>query len=278
MRTWILVFWMALAAATPAAAQLSFGFASGGVSIGINVPVYPQFVRVPGYPVYYAPNVRTNYFFYDGLYWVFEDGAWYQSSWYNGPWYAVPPDAVPFYVLRVPVRYYRHPPPFFHGWRADAPPRWHEHWGSDWSMRHRGWDRWDRHRAPPPAPLPAYQRRYSGDRYPDWEEQARERERNYRYAPREDVTRRHYEEQRREAQQRGPSQRYEQRGEAREQRQQYREQRQQQQFREQRQQEQRQSREQRQQQQQQRESRQREQHAPPPPEGTRMPGKDYSGG
>jgi hypothetical protein len=41
------------------------------LSIGINVPLYPEFERVPGYPVYYAPEVDSNYFFYDGMYWVF---------------------------------------------------------------------------------------------------------------------------------------------------------------------------------------------------------------
>ena len=55
------------------------------VSIGINLPVFPQLVIVPNYPVYYAPSVRANYFFYDGLYWVFnvDDGYWYSSSWYK---------------------------------------------------------------------------------------------------------------------------------------------------------------------------------------------------
>lgn len=36
-------------------AVLSLTSAMGQVSIGINVPVYPQLVLVPGYPVYYAP-------------------------------------------------------------------------------------------------------------------------------------------------------------------------------------------------------------------------------
>jgi len=73
---------------------------------------------------------------------------------------------VPLYVLRVPVRYCRQPPPYFRGWRADAPPRWGDHWGRDWEQRRSGWDRWDRRSAPAPAPLPTYQRNYSGDRYP----------------------------------------------------------------------------------------------------------------
>ena len=82
--------------ARPATAQVSIG-----VSIGINLPVFPELVVVPGYPVYYAPTVTANYFFYDGLYWVFnvEDGQWYSSSWYNGPWVFVEAAFVPQPVL-----------------------------------------------------------------------------------------------------------------------------------------------------------------------------------
>ena len=60
--------------------------ASVNVSIGINVPTYPSLVRVPNYPVYYAPSLQANYFFYDGLYWVYgQDGIWYESpSWAVG--------------------------------------------------------------------------------------------------------------------------------------------------------------------------------------------------
>src|SRR3954470_23195910 len=148
------------AAATFVAAP---GHAAVNVSIGLNVPVYPTLERIPNYPVYYAPSLPANYFFYDGLYWVFNDGTWFQSPWYNGPWYAVDPYAVPVYLLRVPVRYYRAAPAFFHGWSYDAPPRWGDHWGSSWSSRRGGWDRWNRASAPAPAPLPSYQRQYSGN-------------------------------------------------------------------------------------------------------------------
>jgi hypothetical protein len=192
MRFLLLATWLAIAGLTPAAAQLSFGFSSGGVTIGVNVPVYPRLVAVPGYPVYYAPDVGTNYFFYDGLYWVFQDGEWYESSWYNGPWELVPPDSVPLYVLRVPVRYYRHPPGFFRGWASNAPPRWDEHWGRDWTEHHRDWNQWDRKRVPARAPLPTYQRQYTGDRYPRNAEQAAQHDRSYRYQPRDSVVREHW--------------------------------------------------------------------------------------
>jgi hypothetical protein len=166
---------------------------SVGVDIGINVPVYPELVLVPGYPVYYAPRADGNYFFYDGVYWVYWGDNWYASSWYNGPWRLVRPERVPLFILRVPVRYYRYPPPYFRGWRADAPPRWGEHWGRGWERRRAGWDRWDRGSAPRPAPPPAYQREYSGDRYPRaMEQQHSIRSEYYRYRPREGVAREHY--------------------------------------------------------------------------------------
>lgn len=192
----------------PAQAQISVGIAAPGISIGINVPVYPRLVRVPGYPVYYDPRVNSNYFFYDGLYWVYRDDNWYQSGWYNGPWQSVGPEYVPLFVLRVPVRYYRQPPAYFRGWRADASPRWGEHWGRDWEQRHGGWNRWDRRSAPAPAPLPVYQRQYSGDRYPRAVEQQRSiRSDNYRYRPKEAATQRHFGPQDKSANQRAEPQR-----------------------------------------------------------------------
>jgi hypothetical protein len=44
------------------------GPAFSQISVGLNVPAYPQLVVVPGYPVYYAPRVDGNLFFYDGMY------------------------------------------------------------------------------------------------------------------------------------------------------------------------------------------------------------------
>src|SRR4029077_18511034 len=139
-----------------------------------------------------APRMRSNYFFYDGMYWVYTDDNWYASSWYNGPWALVAPEVVPLYVLRVPVRYYRSPPPYFRGGRADAPPRWGQHWGNAWEQRRSGWDRWDRRSAPAAAPQPVYQRQYSGDRYTRVGQQEALHNQNYRYQPRDAVVRQHY--------------------------------------------------------------------------------------
>ncbi|MBL0143003.1 MAG: hypothetical protein IPP91_13095 [Betaproteobacteria bacterium] len=196
MRYLIIALSLLVAQAMPARAEVSFGFQGPGISIGINIPTYPQLVRIPGYPVYYAPQASSNYFFYDGLYWVFRTDNWYSSSWYNGPWYRVGPEYVPLYVLRVPVRYYRQPPAYFRGWRADAPPRWGDHWGRDWEARRSGWDRWDHRSSPSAAPLPSYQRQYSGERYPRAAEQQQSiRSGNYRYQPRESVAQQHYHQQ-----------------------------------------------------------------------------------
>jgi hypothetical protein len=174
-------------------AQVSLGISAPGISIGINMPTYPRLVRVPGYPVYYAPQSGANYFFYDGLYWVFTNDNWYESNWYNGPWALVQPDFVPLYIWRIPVRYYHRPPSYFGGWRHDAPPRWGEHWGPAWAQRHGGWDRWDRRAVPAPAPLPAYQRQYSGTRYPTSAEQQRTiQSRSYAYQPHDAVAQQHF--------------------------------------------------------------------------------------
>lgn len=170
-------------------------FAEVSVRIGINLPVYPELILVPGYPVYYAPRLDANYFFYDGLYWVYQDDYWYVSSWYDGPWELVEPEFVPVFILRIPVYYYRRPPIYFRGWRPDAPPHWGDHWGREWEQHRSGWDRWDRHTIHTPAPLPIYQRQYSKDRYPRQVEQQQElQQRNYRYQARDPVVRERYQE------------------------------------------------------------------------------------
>lgn len=196
MRHAVIGLLMLCCSVTSAIAQVSIGIGLPGISIGINLPVYPELVRVPGYPVYYAPRLDSNFFFYDGMYWVYQSDDWYASSWYNGPWGLVDPQYVPLFVLRIPVRYYRSPPPYFREWRADAPPRWGEHWGNDWEQHRSGWDRWNRRSAPAPAPLPVYQRKYSGDRYPQQvERQQALRSQNYRYQPCDPAVRQHDQQQ-----------------------------------------------------------------------------------
>jgi hypothetical protein len=194
MRYVILALAILLAPAVPtqvhAQSQLSISIGDRGVSLGFAMSTYPTLVRIPDYPVYYDPRVDSNYFFYDGLYWVYQDDNWYSSPWYDGPWDMISPAYVPLFILRIPVRYYRRPPAYFRGWRADDAPRWGERWGRDWERQRSGWDRWDRRSVPAAAPLPTYQRNYTGDRYPRQMDQQRSIEsRSYRYRPRETVSR-----------------------------------------------------------------------------------------
>ena len=196
IRYGLIVLSMLICSATFAGAQVSIGIGLPNLSIGINLPVYPELAPVPGYPVYYAPQVNGNYFFYDGMYWVYQNDNWYASTWYNGPWGLVEPYAVPLYVLRIPVRYYRQPPVYFRGWQSNAPPRWGQHWGRDWEQRRSGWDRWNRASVPSRAPRPSYQSRYTGDRYPQRiEQQHKLRSQSYRYQPRDKVIRQHIQQQ-----------------------------------------------------------------------------------
>ncbi len=191
----VLVMWLLLCPVDSAQAQVSVAIGLPNLSIGINMPIYPELVPVAGYPVYYAPRVDANYFFYDGMYWVYEGDNWYASSWYNGPWGFVQPQAVPLFVLRIPVRYYRQPPPYFRGWAANAAPRWGQHWGREWEQQRRGWSRWDRSTVPGRAPLPAYQRQYAGERYPREEQQHSLRSQQYRYQSRDNAVRQQYQQQ-----------------------------------------------------------------------------------
>lgn len=185
--------------APPHRTSVTVGVSSPNARVSVHVPAYPDMAPVPGYPVYYAPYLGYNYFFYDGLYWIYYGDYWYSSTWYNGPWESVHPYDVPAFILRVPVRYYRVPPRHFHGWHPDAPPHWGERWGREWNQRRSGWDQWDRRAEPRPAPLPHYQRDYSGRRYPPVEQQRQLNREHYRYQPFEDRGRdRENEQERRE--------------------------------------------------------------------------------
>lgn len=164
-------------------------FANASVNIAISVVQYPVLHRIPGYPVYYAPHLHANYFFYDGLYWVYLDDEWYASPWYDGPWDLVAFDNVPLFVLRVPVRYYVAPPMIFTTWGMSSPPRWDSVWGPDWARRHQNWQHWNRAAVPAPAPLPSYQQRFTRANYPNDVQRRELSQQHYRYAPRDPQTR-----------------------------------------------------------------------------------------
>ena len=183
---------MLLVPAISAPAQVRISIGLPHLNIGINVPIMPEMAPVSGSPAYYAPGMDTNFFFYDGMYWVFKDDNWYASSWYNGPWAALHPEAVPLFSLQIPVSYYRQPPAFFRGWQPNGPPRWGDHWGGDWARRRAGWDQVGRRPVPPSAPLPAYQRNFQGGQYPTPDRQHAIHTQNYGYKPKEPVVRGNY--------------------------------------------------------------------------------------
>ncbi len=192
MRFPLILFSLLLGSALPAQAQVSIGIGTPNLSIGINMPVYPRYQRIPNYPVYYAPQSGFNLFFYDGMYWAFQNDNWYASSWYNGPWGMVSPRYVPAYVLRVPVRYYQRPPKYFYGWSRNEPPRWGQYYGKHWEQERNGWNHWDRNYVPRAAPLPAYQQQFSGRKYPHADQQPMYRRENYHYQPSDPVVRQYY--------------------------------------------------------------------------------------
>ncbi len=181
---------MLMVPAITAQAQVSVSIGLPHLNIGINLGGMPQLAPVPNSPAYYAPGLDYNYFFYDGMYWVFKDDNWYASQWYNGPWAAVHPEAVPDFVLQIPVAYYRRPPAYFRGWQREAPPRWGDHWGGDWAQRRPGWNR--AAQRPAPAPLPTYQKDFRGAKYPAPEQQHQIHTQNYSYKPQERVVQDHY--------------------------------------------------------------------------------------
>jgi hypothetical protein len=111
------------------------------VRIGINLPAPPSFVIIRGTPLAYAPAAPANVFFYGGQYWVFANDAWYVGSTYGGPWMVVEPFYIPLPLLTIPVRYFRAPPPYWKGWRRDAPPRWDPTWGREWHKANADYDK-----------------------------------------------------------------------------------------------------------------------------------------
>jgi hypothetical protein len=85
------------------------------ITIGLGVPPLvltapPQLVVVPGTPVYYAPEVSANLFFYQGLYYIVANGVWSMAPAYTGPWAVIQIGQVPAPVVAVPVEYYKIPP------------------------------------------------------------------------------------------------------------------------------------------------------------------------
>ena len=109
--------------AGPALADsLSVGVRTDSVSLGINIGSPPQFAVVPGTPVYHAPSVPHNYFFFGGQYYLFHNEVWFSAGYYNGTWTIIALERVPQPILAVPVNYYKVPPG--HWKKKHGPPPW----------------------------------------------------------------------------------------------------------------------------------------------------------
>ncbi len=117
---------------------MSVPVAADSVSIGINIgppppppppaivlAAPPPLVIVPGTPVYYAPSLSVNFFFYRGRYYTYHNAAWFMATGYGGPWTFVAVERIPQPVLAVPVAYYRVPPG--HMKKHGGPPPWAGH-------------------------------------------------------------------------------------------------------------------------------------------------------
>jgi hypothetical protein len=108
------------------------------VSIDFTIGSRPQFVAVSGTPVYYAPSVSYNYFFYGKNYYLFHGELWFSAASYNGPWTAIAFERVPRPILTVPVEYYRRPPAH---WKKHGPPPWAEAKGHE--KKEHGKKKWE---------------------------------------------------------------------------------------------------------------------------------------
>lgn len=110
-----------IAFAGPAVADnVSIGISTPSVNLGLNIGSPPPLVVVSGTPVYHAPSVPHNYFFYSGYYYLFHEGTWFYSVHYNGPWAGLVIHQVPRPILTVPVSYYKVPPG--HAKKLGPPP------------------------------------------------------------------------------------------------------------------------------------------------------------
>src|SRR5256885_5816989 len=83
-----------------------------GINIGVPPPpppvvveAPPPLVVVPQTPVYYAPALPYNYFYYGGLYYTPHDDRWVYAASFNRPWAFVTLERLPRPVLALPGRF-----------------------------------------------------------------------------------------------------------------------------------------------------------------------------
>jgi len=139
---------LCLLLATPAAAGVNLNIGIG-VPVGppvvvvapppppqVMAPAPPSVVVIPGTPVYYAPGLNVDIFFYGGFWWTPYQNYWYRSSYYSGPWLPV----------QRPPRVFFNLPPHYRDYAVRERPipygQFRQHW-RDWDRDRRGGD-WDR--------------------------------------------------------------------------------------------------------------------------------------
>ena len=66
-----------------------------------------RLVVVPGTPVYEAPALPYNYFYYNGGYYLYRERAWFWGASYNGPWTNIEPYSLPVRFGQMPRQYLR---------------------------------------------------------------------------------------------------------------------------------------------------------------------------
>jgi GNAT superfamily N-acetyltransferase len=60
----------------------------------------PRLVVIPDTELYYAPDVRDDVFFYDGLWYRWYGGVWYRAKVHSGPWVTI--SVVPTVFYKIP--------------------------------------------------------------------------------------------------------------------------------------------------------------------------------
>jgi hypothetical protein len=175
---------MLLYAAVPAHAQVSVGIQSHGVSIGFNVSAYPRMVAIPGYPVYYDPRMSSNYFFYDGLYWVVPGQQLVFERLVRWP---VGPDRAAVCARVRAARsgsLLRPAASLFCRLERGCCPALGEYWGNDWQQQRSGWDSLGSSIRLSSRAVAGLSAQYSGSRYPRAvDQQYSIQATNYRYHP-----------------------------------------------------------------------------------------------
>jgi hypothetical protein len=121
--------------------NVSFGIDMVAPPPGVFVTRPPALYIIPGTPVYYAPQVEKQLYFYSDNWYRLYDGYWFRAAYHNGPWAYLAPPGVPVVFRRLSPRYYVVPPrdQYRVSW---APPRYWRPMGA----RHYGdRDEWDDH-------------------------------------------------------------------------------------------------------------------------------------